>query len=115
MKKKVKWQGFVSVVLNKQEKKRAKDDKLTSDQAIKFILEASELGYKVSVAYEADHNFYTVTLYGNITDNPNAGYAMSIRHSDMLVCFAAYHYLFEEQGLELAWSERWDTANDTDW
>lgn len=114
-KKKVKWLGFVSVTLNKQEKRRAKEKQVSDERIHKFIIEAAQLGYKLSVAYEADQNFFTVTLYGNIVDNPNAGYAMSIRHSDLLVCFSAFHYLFEETGLDADWSERWDTANAYDW
>lgn len=113
--KKVKFKGFVAVSFNKQEKEQVKQKELTDAQTVEFFTESAELGYKTSVSYSDRGEFYTVTLYGNSPDNKNAGYAMSIRHKDMLVCIAGFLYLFDDTGMDQDWSIRFDTQDDNDW
>ena len=113
--KKVKFQGFVAVQFNKQEKKKIKETKLNDKQVVEFFVEAAELGYKVSVSFSDKGEFYTLTLYGNSFLNKNKGYAMSIRHKDLLVCIAGFLYLFDDTGMSEDWSERFDTQGNNDW
>ncbi len=113
--KKVKFQGFVSVNLNKEERVAVKEMELTDGQIIEFWTHAAELGYKVSVSFSDKGEFYTVTLYGNHSENKNAGYAMSMRHKDMLVCIAAFYFLFADTSMGESWGERFDTDDNNDW
>ena len=113
--KKVKFQGFVSVNLNKEERTAVKEMVLTDGGTVEFFTQAAEMGYKVSVSFSDKGEFYTVTLYGNHSDNKNAGYAMSMRHKDMLVCIAAFYFLFSDTGMDESWEERFDTTDNNDW
>lgn len=114
-KKAVKFQGFVSIGLSKAEKKFIKENLLEWSGIHNFIVSACELGYKVSMTLSAEGEFYTVTLYGNHADNPNAGYAASIRHSDLLVAYSALAHVMREEGLTNDWKERFSIAGDDDW
>lgn len=113
--KKVKFQGFVAVSFSKEEKSAIKEWKLNDQQTVEFFVEAAELGYKVSVSFSDKGEFYTVTLYGNSIHNLNKGYAMSIRHKDLLVCVAGFLYLFNDTSMSEDWSDRFDTQGDNDW
>lgn len=112
---KVQWQGFVNVHLTRTEKDHVKQHALDADGAVQFIADATEAGYKVSWTYTEKPGFYTVTLYGNRPGHPNAGWAMSLRHADLLVALSALHHVAGEDGLNSDWSERFDTTNGHDW
>ena len=115
MARKVKFQGFVSVSLTATEKKKIKSQPLTIEQAFQFIVDAAELGYKVSVSFNADKEFFTATLYGNHSDNPNAGYSMSLFHRDLVIAVSALEHVLGEEGMTSDWGERFDTVGDNDW
>jgi hypothetical protein len=112
---KVVWQGFVNVYLTKQEKEVIRAHPLDYAAALQFIADAATSGYKFSGSYAEEGGFYTATLYGNRAGTPNAGWAMSLRHSDFLTALSALHYVLAEDGWNSDWSERFTTASDNDW
>lgn len=112
---KVQWQGFVNVYLTRQEKEHVKSNPLDYADAVQFLADAAEAGYKVSVSYTPKPGFFTVTLYGNVPGHVNAGWAMSLRHADLLVAVSAANHVAGEDGLNSDWSERFDTASGHDW
>lgn len=112
---KVQWQGFVNVYLTKQEKSHVKDNPLDYADALQFLSDASQAGYKVSITWTEPPGFFTVTLYGNRPGHPNAGWAMSLRHSDLLTAISAVHHVAGEDGLNSDWADRFDTASGHDW
>lgn len=112
---KVKWQGYVNVYLSKEDKNHVKHNLLTDAAAIEFLLEAAENGYKFSCSYSNTGSFHTVTLYGNTAGTPNAGWAMSLRHSDFLTALSALHHVVGQDGWKSDWSERFTTVTDNDW
>lgn len=113
--KKVTWQGFVNVYLNRQEKEHIKKNVLSDSAAVEFISEAAENGYKFSVSYAAKAGYYTATLYGNTAGGANAGWAMSLRHADFLTALSALHHVVSQDGWKGDWAERFTTVDDTDW
>lgn len=114
-KKKVKFQGFVSLIISKTEKAHIKENILSDGQVLEFIVNAAELGYKVSASFSQDGGFYTFTLYGNHADNPNAGYAASIRHRDLYTAVTAMSVVMGEEGTTADWTERFDVPGHNDW
>lgn len=112
---KVKWQGFVNVYLTRTEKDYVKENPLDYAEALQFLGDAAEAGYKVSISYTDNPGFYTVTLYGNRSGGVNAGWAMSLRHADLLVAVSAINHVAGQDGLKSDWGERYDTATGHDW
>ena len=112
---KVTWRGFVNVYLNPQEKDYVKNHILSDAQIVEFIGEAAENGYKYSATYSRHGNFFTVTLYGNTPGQPNAGYAMSLRHADFATAVSALSFVVGEEGWKNDWTERFTAVGDNDW
>lgn len=112
---KVQWQGFVNVYLTRTEKDHVKRNPLPYPEALGFLADAAASGYKVSVSWSERPGFFTVTLYGNLPGHPNAGWAMSIRHADILTAVSALHHVAGQDGLKSDWGERFDTASGHDW
>lgn len=112
---KAKWAGFVNVYLAKTEKQSCKDNQLSNDQIYELILNLTEMGYKVSQSWSEPGGFFTVTCYGQLADNPNAGLAMSLKHSDLVIAFTALEHCLAEAGYDTEWSDRYTTADMNDW
>lgn len=113
--KKVKFKEFVQVSFSKEEKAAIKEREISDAAFVEFFTAAAEQGYKISVSYATKQEFYTVTLYGNTFGESNAGYAMSIRHADAMVCVSAFLWLFEDTSMSEDWAERFDIQGDNDW
>lgn len=112
---KVSWKGFVNVYLNAADKKAIKHNLATPEEVMGLLEALSGDGYKVSVTYSEKGGFYTVTAYGNDPSCINAGWAMSLRHSDLVVAFSALRHVVEMEGVSGDWSERFTTVNDNNW
>lgn len=113
--KRVEWKGFVNVYLNSQEKAYIKDNQLDELGIVHLIQRLADSNYKFSCSYSIGGGFYTVTAYGNTPDNPNAGWAMSLKHSDFIVALTALNHCLEEAGDKGDWGERYTTAAGNDW
>ena len=112
---KVKFQGFVNVYLNPQEKKQIKANLLDSEQILDFIQLAADEGYKFSLSFSDSGGFYSATLYGNEVSCGNPGYAMTIRHADVQTAVSGLAFVVGQDGWKSDWAERFTTAGDNDW
>lgn len=112
---KVRWNGFVNVYLSKADKAAIKSSLLDDAAIIRLVEHLTENGYKVSTSYSQAGGFYTVTAYGNVPDCPNAGWAMSLRHSSLVVAYSSLQHVLGVEGVSEDWSERFTTVDDNDW
>lgn len=112
---KVKFQGFVRVYLTKQEKAQISEEMLSEDEVLTFFDTMAMAGYKVSVSYSPSGGFFSVTLYGNHQDNPNAGWAMTLRHRDLLKAMSALAFSHDHKSIEGDWTGKEPTGDDNDW
>lgn len=112
---KAKWEGFVSVTLNSQEKKAVKDALLSEDECFQFISDASTDGYKVSLSYSIPEDVYTVALTGSYKERPNAGLTMSMRHRELLTAVSAIAWCYQEAGKDGSWEDRFGKTSQDDW
>lgn len=112
---KVKFQGFVSLRLNAQEKKHVKANQLEPAQVFEFVHTAAFHGYKFSLSWSKEQDCYTATLYGNRWGAANAGYAMSIRHFDALIAITALSWVMDQNGWEADWSATFGDDGDLQW
>lgn len=113
--KKVEWQGFVNVYLNSQEKQYIKENELDDNGLIDLVQRLADSNYKFSCSFSDRGGFYTVTAYGNTPDNPNAGWAMSLKHSDFRIAMTALNHCLQEAGEKGSWAERYVAASGHDW
>lgn len=113
--KKAKFAGFVNVYLSKEDKDAIRENLLPDLSIVEFIQQANELDYKFSSSQSADGKTYTCTLYGALTSNPNAGLAMSLRHSDFVVAISALSWVLREEGMKSSWEDRFSTVGNDDW
>lgn len=112
---KAKWQGFVNLRLNSQEKDTIKANPMKEEAGLEFLLNAATAGYKCSISYSIPEDIYTVSLTGQYQQKPNAGITMSLRHRELLVVIAALSWILREDGLSADWEERFEMAGNDDW
>lgn len=112
---KPKWSGFVKVYLTPAEKKQIKAELMQEDHVLQFIDDMAKGGYKVSVSYSEAGNFYSVTAYGNTLDNVNAGWAMTLRHSDLQTAFTALAFSHEYKGIMGDWEGKYGEEGELNW
>ena len=112
---KVNFRGFVNVYLKPQEKQQIKDNLLTDGQAMEFVAKLVGSGYKFSLSLSNDGKTHTATAYCTDFKMANAGYGLSMRHSDYLVAVTALQWCFVLEGYDANWEEIWGTTSDDDW
>lgn len=112
---KAKWAGFVNVYLSPSEKKQVSENLLDVAGIFHTIQRIVDDDYKLSITYTDGGGFYTVTVYGQWSDRPNAGMAMSMRHSQLDVAMTALAWCLDECGPGGDWSDRFSTVDDHDW
>lgn len=113
--KRAKWQGFVNVYLSGAEKQQIRKEVFGADWYFQFIETVTAAGYKLSVSYSEAGGFYSVTLTGQYEGRPNAGVAMSLKHSELDVAFTALWWCLEQAGLNGDWAERYTLSDGMDW
>lgn len=113
--KKVEWQGFVRIYLTPEDKKAVKDALMQEDEVLNFMEVMALAGYKISTSYSSLGNFYSVTLYGNHLDNPNAGWAMTLRHKDLQTAYTALSFAHEFKSDLGDWIGKDDSGGELDW
>lgn len=112
---KVEFQGFLQIKLNKQEKQYVKDNLLGPDAIMALIMDAAFIGYKISVSHSPKLDTYFVTAYGNRVGHPDAGWALSIRHSDFVTGCTALRWCLDEAGKNGSLAEWLGNEDDDDW
>lgn len=112
---KAKWQGFVNLKLNQQEKDAIKKNLLKEEECLAGLQELAEDGYKVSLSYSIPEDVHTVSATGSYLGRANAGITMSLRHRDFLVAASGLIWCHHEAGKNGEWTERFGGANADDW
>lgn len=107
---KVEFKGYARFELNAAHK--AAIGRLFQEELSIWVLmeRLAEHGYKVSFTYRDAQDAFQVTAYGNVPDNPNAGYALSFWHSDITKAISALYFVIAEV---YQWSG-WDNLNGYD-
>lgn len=113
--KKAKWEGFVNVRLNSQEKAAVKKTLLTAESISQFFQDAATAGYKVSLSYSIPEDVYTVSLTGQYQNKPNSGLTASIRHREFDTCITALWFAVSEDGYGIDWQERFGEVDHDNW
>lgn len=113
--RKAKWLGFINVYLSKEEKASIKANLLSYPMAIDFLSGCAEDGYKVSMSHSERGKFFSVTLFGQYEGKPNAGFAMSLKHADMLTAITALEHCKAEAEPSGDWSDRFTSSAGNDW
>ncbi len=113
--KKAKWQGFVNVYLNQQEKELIRSEELSDEEALVFLADMALTGYKVSLSYSPSGKFFTASLTGAYEGQPNAGFCMSLKHSSPNVAITALSHCVESAGKDGDWGDRYTLAGGNDW
>jgi len=112
---KVKWQGFVNIYLTPQDKIAIKAELMQEEEVLHFLDQMACNGYKVSTSYSPSGGFFSVTLYGNHVENPNAGWAMTLRHSDLLTAYTALSFAHEHKSDLGDWVGKEESKDELDW
>ena len=112
---KEKWKGFVNVRLSQEEKKAIKDNLLSEEAGLEFLMNVATDGYKCSISYSIPEDVYTVSLTGQYRSKPNAGITMSLRHREMITALSALSWCHEEAGKFGEWSDRYAIVGDDNW
>lgn len=110
-----KWEGFVNVYLNPQEKRQIAENLLNPDECFQFFLDAATAGFKVSLSYSPPEGVHTVSLTGAYQGMPNAGKTMSIRHKEIEKAVSAVAWCMEQDGEMIDWEERFGNDSADDW
>jgi hypothetical protein len=100
----IEWLGSYNYYLTTADKAGIKKLSIKSDDVLARFQELVDSGYKVSVTLDSEERFYTVTAFASQRTSPNAGYSMSLRHSDSLVAINA---LWHVVATVMTW-ERWE-------
>ena len=109
------WAGFVNVYLTSAEKTDIKKNVLTDLGIVDFISNIAEAGYKFSITHTESGGFYSATLYGQWAGRPNAGYAMSLKHADLVVAITALSHCHLQADADGDWGDRFTTGSNNDW
>ena len=97
----VEWLGSYNYYLTESDKKGIKEMQIKPGDVLGRLQELVDAGYKVSMTLDTKERFYTVTAFASQVSSPNAGYSMSLRHSDSLVAVnALWHVVATVMGWE---------------
>jgi hypothetical protein len=98
------WQGFVNVDLTAADKKAIKAEKVDLPELFAWLaVEVADGSYRFGLGHDHDRECYVATLTARDPDNPNFGYSMSQRHSNMETALKALWYVHEIK-LERNWA-----------
>lgn len=110
-----KFQGFVNVYLNRQEKEQIKSQDWDLATYLTVIEEFCHYGYKFTLSYSETGKFWSASLTGQWQEKPNGGVCMSLKHADMLVAIRALAWCLNEAGHSQDWGERYTQSEMHDW
>lgn len=100
----IEWLGSYNYYLTTTDKAGIKKLSIHEKDVLLRLAELVDHGYKVSMTQDTLERFYTLTAFANQPGSPNAGYSMSLRHSDFQVAANALWFVV---ATVMGW-ERWD-------
>lgn len=106
------WVGFSNVRLEQHHKKAIKAAKMTKDEALVWVAEMAEDGYKVTISHDFENGAFLVSLTGK--EGENAGLTMTQRHADILTALKAAHYAHVEICAKV-WPKPGESQYSYDW
>lgn len=112
---KAKWRGFINVSLSSTHKKAIKERIHSDVEALEFLENLVSDGYKVSLSCEPSSATYTVAVTAAYDNLPEAGYAFSMRHKDMLTAISAVSYVHDVMSDGGRWSQVGAITSEDDW
>lgn len=90
---KVTWKGSFNHFLTESDKSAIRDMNFTPDSVFGYLREIIGLGYKVSFNEEKNGRFFIATAYAGSAGHCNAGWSLSMFHSDVLIALASLHHV----------------------
>lgn len=87
--KKIVWKGSFNYFLTDSDKAAIRDMAYDEKSMFGYLRELVGLGYKISFNEEKNGRFFIATAYAASASNQNAGWSLSMFHSDVLVCLAS--------------------------
>ncbi len=112
---KVKFQGFLNLKLSKEEKSHIANNPLPVHSHGQLIADAAFRGYKISLTWNERQDCYILTAYGSRVGHPDAGYGMSIYHTDFARCFDVLNWCLENLEREGSLTEWLGDGPDLEW
>jgi hypothetical protein len=90
---KVVWKGSFNHWLTDADKVAIRDYNMLPDAVFGYMREIIGLGYKISFNEEKNGRFFIATAYASDPTNVNAGWSMSMFHSDVLIAMISLHHV----------------------
>lgn len=109
--RKAEFKGFAPDALSESSKEHVKNNLLTPEQVLDFIVNQAELGYKVSFSYSQEASFVAATCYGLWADMENGGVSLTARHSDLQVAVSTLRHLV----YDVYDGGKWEQVDNYDW
>jgi len=111
----VPYKGYIPVYLNDDQKAVIKTALPTGKDILNKLDKYVEDGYRVTVAWDDFNNCVNCSLFDTDVRRPSAGYILSAKHVELLVCLATLVYLHE-----VVYADGWDiervsTNNQVNW
>jgi hypothetical protein len=112
---KVKFEGFLQLKLTPEEKSYVANNPIKPEFYGQLASDLACEGYKVSLSFSPGQDSYILTAYGNRTNHPDAGWALSIWHRDFGRCFDILAFVVEEKGKAGSLTAWLGKEDDLDW
>lgn len=112
---KASWKGFYNAYLTKRDKAAIKQMVAADRSLLDVLLELADHGYKLSIVFSPEGNFYTATAYAGRAGHINAGYSSSVRHADLETAIYGVFFVLEEKHSWGAWPVDGESDNPYDW
>lgn len=109
------WKGFYNYDMGKAEKAVIRDKCLSAEQLTDLLVQLGERGYKVSVSWSDEHEFYSVSATGKSEGCVNRGYTITGRHSDLLVAATVVWFYCSERHEWGQWPVEGEDDNSYAW
>jgi len=111
----VAYKGYIPVYLSDEQKNQIKQNLPTGKDIFNKLDRFVEDGYRFTLAWDDFNNCINASLFDNDVRRPAAGYILSAKHVELVVCLATLVYLHEvvyPDGWDI---ERVNTGNQVNW
>jgi len=83
---------FVDVKLTTEQRAEFADHVLSPDDCVKFLMSATDDGYRIGVTWSGEHQAYTVSMTCRNTDSPNNGQCMTSFAGNLVTAISLASY-----------------------